>query len=100
VCTGDQSALIVYTSGTTGKPKGVVHTHASIGSQVRMLSKAWDYSSSDRILHCLPLHHVHGLFNMLLTPLFVGALVLVFFPPFPSGIFVLDARFDFSHNHR
>jgi long-subunit acyl-CoA synthetase (AMP-forming) len=58
VCTGDQSALIVYTSGTTGKPKGVVHTHASIGSQVRMLSKAWDYSSSDRVLHCLPLHHI------------------------------------------
>jgi non-ribosomal peptide synthetase component F len=37
VCTGDQSALIVYTSGTTGKPKGVVHTHASIGSQVSHL---------------------------------------------------------------
>ncbi|KAG0605790.1 hypothetical protein M758_9G088000 [Ceratodon purpureus] len=58
----EQAALIIYTSGTTGKPKGAVHTHSSIEAQVRMLAKAWDYSTKDRFLHCLPLHHI--LYNM------------------------------------
>lgn len=72
---GDQPALIIYTSGTTGKPKGVVHTHYSMGAQVKMLTEAWEYTSADRFLHCLPLHHVHGLFNALLAPLYAGAAV-------------------------
>eukprot|EP00252_Welwitschia_mirabilis_P021550 TRINITY_DN5558_c0_g1_i1.p1 TRINITY_DN5558_c0_g1~~TRINITY_DN5558_c0_g1_i1.p1 ORF type:complete len:410 (+),score=86.52 TRINITY_DN5558_c0_g1_i1:399-1628(+) len=75
IARGDQPALFVYTSGTTGKPKGVVHTHDSISSQVKMLAKAWEYKSNDTFLHCLPLHHVHGLFNALLAPLFAGCTV-------------------------
>jgi malonyl-CoA/methylmalonyl-CoA synthetase len=71
----DDPALIVYTSGTTGKPKGVVHTHNSINSQVRMLTEAWEYTSADHFLHCLPLHHVHGLFNALFAPLYARSLV-------------------------
>ncbi|KAI7736427.1 hypothetical protein M8C21_016100 [Ambrosia artemisiifolia] len=55
---GDDPALILYTSGTTGKPKGVVHTHNSILAQVKTLSTAWEYTSSDCFLHCLPLHHI------------------------------------------
>ncbi|KAL8153154.1 hypothetical protein V2J09_010914 [Rumex salicifolius] len=51
---GDVAALILYTSGTTGKPKGVVHTHQSILAQVQMLTEAWGYTSSDQFLHCLP----------------------------------------------
>ncbi|XP_010254053.1 PREDICTED: malonate--CoA ligase [Nelumbo nucifera] len=78
---GENPALIVYTSGTTGKPKGVVHTHKSIAAQVQMLTEAWGYTSSDQFLHCLPLHHVHGLFNALLAPLYAGALV-EFMPKF------------------
>ncbi|GAB2250160.1 hypothetical protein Droror1_Dr00013519 [Drosera rotundifolia] len=54
----EDAALILYTSGTTGKPKGVVHTHKSILAQVRTLSEAWGYSASDQFLHCLPLHHI------------------------------------------
>ncbi|XP_078439237.1 AMP-dependent synthetase and ligase family protein isoform X2 [Wolffia australiana] len=73
--TGVENALIVYTSGTTGKPKGVVHTHAGITAQVEILSEAWGYSSADQFLHCLPLHHVHGLFNALLAPLYAGSVV-------------------------
>lgn len=80
---GEQAALIIYTSGTTGKPKGAVHTHASIEAQVQMLAKAWEYSPKDRFLHCLPLHHVHGLVNILLAPLFAGA-TIEFLPKFST----------------
>ncbi|KFK38968.1 hypothetical protein AALP_AA3G183200 [Arabis alpina] len=82
----DDPALIIYTSGTTGKPKGVVHSHNSINSQVKMLTEAWEYTSADRFLHCLPLHHVHGLFNALFAPLYARSLV-EFLPKFSvSGI--------------
>ncbi|XP_061367514.1 probable CoA ligase CCL8 [Gastrolobium bilobum] len=77
----EDPALILYTSGTTGKPKGVVHTHRSIISQVQTLTKAWEYASADQFLHCLPLHHVHGLFNGLLAPLYAGSTV-EFMPKF------------------
>lgn len=78
---GNDLALILYTSGTTGKPKGVVHTHKSISSQVQILAEAWEYTPADRFLHCLPLHHVHGLFNALLAPLYAGSMV-EFMPKF------------------
>ncbi|CAJ2656215.1 probable CoA ligase CCL8 [Trifolium pratense] len=82
----EDPALILYTSGTTGKPKGVVHTHRSIIAQVQTLTKAWGYTSADQFLHCLPLHHVHGLFNGLLAPLYAGSTV-EFLPKFSvSGI--------------
>ncbi|XP_014516768.1 malonate--CoA ligase isoform X2 [Vigna radiata var. radiata] len=77
----DDPALILYTSGTTGKPKGVVHTHRSIISQVQTLAKSWEYTSADKFLHCLPLHHVHGLFNGLMAPLYAGSSV-EFLPKF------------------
>ncbi|KAM3380215.1 putative CoA ligase CCL8 isoform X1 [Capsicum galapagoense] len=72
---GEDPALILYTSGTTGKPKGVVHTHKGTLAQVQMLAEAWEYTSKDTFLHCLPLHHVHGLFNALLAPLYAGSTV-------------------------
>lgn len=78
---GTTPGLIIYTSGTTGKPKGVIHTHSGMNAQVKMLSEAWEYTSDDRFLHCLPLHHVHGLFNGLLAPLYAGAMV-EFLPKF------------------
>ncbi|KAI3455451.1 hypothetical protein Pfo_012114 [Paulownia fortunei] len=78
---GDDPALIIYTSGTTGKPKGAVHTHKGVLAQVQMLTDAWGYTSTDQFLHCLPLHHVHGLFNALLAPLYAGSTV-EFMPKF------------------
>jgi malonyl-CoA/methylmalonyl-CoA synthetase len=66
-------ALMVFTSGTTGRPKGVVHTHASLRAQIVAMVEAWDWSPDDRILQVLPLHHVHGIVNVTLCPLWVGA---------------------------
>ena len=69
----DRPALMVYTSGTTGSPKGAVHTHRSLLAQVSSLTEAWAWSPDDRILLVLPLHHVHGLVNVVLTALWNGA---------------------------
>ncbi len=69
----DRRAMILYTSGTTSKPKGVVHTHGSITSQIVSLVEAWGWTEKDRILLVLPLHHIHGIVNVLLCALWAGA---------------------------
>ena len=69
------NAMMVFTSGTTGKPKGVVTTHSNLEHQVGDLVAAWEWSANDKIPHFLPLHHVHGIVNKLLCPLSVGATV-------------------------
>lgn len=69
----DRPAMIIYTSGTTGRPKGVLHTHSNIQAMVQCLVSEWAWSRDDVILHTLPLHHVHGIVNKLLCPLWVGA---------------------------
>ncbi|BAZ16055.1 AMP-dependent synthetase and ligase [Calothrix sp. NIES-4071] len=69
----NRRALILYTSGTTGKPKGVVTTHQNIQAQVTSLITAWEWNKSDRILHILPLHHIHGIINVLTCALWAGA---------------------------
>ncbi|UCG21739.1 MAG: acyl-CoA synthetase [Deltaproteobacteria bacterium] len=66
-------AMILYTSGTTGKAKGVVSTHLNIQAQVKSLVEAWGWTSEDYILHVLPLHHVHGIINVLTCALWAGA---------------------------
>ncbi len=77
-------ALIIYTSGTTGRPKGVVTTHAGLGAQVSALVSAWGWTPADRILLVLPLHHVHGLVNGLITALAVGG-TCEMLPAFDAG---------------
>ncbi|KAM4058706.1 AMP-binding enzyme [Hirsutella rhossiliensis] len=78
---GDNAAgLMLYTSGTTNRPKGVLLPHSVLTAQSHSLMQAWKYSSSDRLLHVLPLHHIHGAVNALLTPLFAGASVEFMFP--------------------
>ena len=66
-------AMMVYTSGTTGKPKGVVSTHANLEAQITALIQAWSWQADDRILLVLPLHHVHGIVNVVCCALWAGA---------------------------
>ncbi|HEX6912223.1 MAG TPA: acyl-CoA synthetase, partial [Longimicrobium sp.] len=66
-------AMIVYTSGTTGRPKGAVTTHATLRAQVTSLVQAWGWTADDRTLLVLPLHHVHGIVNVLSCALWSGA---------------------------
>jgi malonyl-CoA/methylmalonyl-CoA synthetase len=66
-------AMIVYTSGTTGRPKGAVSTHQNIGAQIAALVEAWSWTPLDRLLLVLPLHHVHGIVNGLGCALAVRA---------------------------
>jgi malonyl-CoA/methylmalonyl-CoA synthetase len=61
---GERRAMILHTSGTTSRPKGVVTTHANITAQIASLVEAWEWSAEDYILLCLPLHHVHGIINV------------------------------------
>ncbi len=58
----NQPAAILYTSGTTGKPKGVVLTHGNLSSNGQTLHHIWGFQPGDVLLHALPVFHVHGLF--------------------------------------
>ncbi len=71
----DHPALLIYTSGTTGRPKGVLTTHANLTAQITALTEAWAWTERDRILHTLPLHHIHGVVNALACALWSGAAV-------------------------
>jgi malonyl-CoA/methylmalonyl-CoA synthetase len=77
---GDLDSLIIYTSGTTGTPKGVVHTFASVENQIQVLRGAWRWTSKDRTLCVLPLHHVHGLINVVGCAVSSGATLSFRFP--------------------
>ena len=58
---GDEAALLAYTSGTTGRPKGVPLSHANLLSSIRAAMQAWRWDESDVLVHALPFTHQHGL---------------------------------------
>ncbi len=74
----EDDAVIVYTSGTTGQPKGAVHTHRSLLSGVQALRVAWGWDPEDRLILALPLFHVHGLCAGLFGTLAAGGSTVVF----------------------
>ena len=69
----ERRALMLYTSGTTSRPKGVVLTHGNLTAQVECLTEAWAWTGDDRALHVLPLNHTHGVVNILACALWSGA---------------------------
>jgi malonyl-CoA/methylmalonyl-CoA synthetase len=73
----EDDALIVYTSGTTGRPKGAVHTHRSLLAGAQSLRLAWGWEPDDRLILALPLFHVHGLCAGLFGTLTAGASAVV-----------------------
>jgi malonyl-CoA/methylmalonyl-CoA synthetase len=68
----DTTALVMYTSGTTGPPKGVLQSRRAIASNLDALATAWRWTSADVLAHGLPLFHTHGLVLGVLGPLRVG----------------------------
>ncbi len=77
------AALQLYTSGTTGKPKGAVISHANLAAQQALLGEAWGWRPDDVLLHVLPLHHMHGLAIALLSAVGAGA-ATCFLPSFDA----------------
>lgn len=90
----DQSrrAMILYTSGTTGNPKGVVSTHQNIETQITSLTTSWEWSQDDHILNVLPLHHVHGIVNVLSCALWSGACCEFLTKFDPSTVFAIFCK--------
>jgi malonyl-CoA/methylmalonyl-CoA synthetase len=75
--TADDLAAILYTSGTTGRSKGAMLTHANLASNARALANAWHFSAADRLLHALPIFHTHGLFVATNVVLLTGGTMLL-----------------------
>ena len=87
-----RGAMILYTSGTTNLPKGVVSTHANLNAQIGALIEAWKWTSADATVCVLPLHHVHGVVNVVSCSLWAGA-TCEFMPNFSEkAIFDLIAQ--------
>ncbi|MGA7802457.1 MAG: malonyl-CoA synthase [Gammaproteobacteria bacterium] len=61
-CSADDNAVILYTSGTTGRPKGAMISHGNLAANGLALHQAWGWEPDDVLLHALPIFHIHGLF--------------------------------------
>jgi malonyl-CoA/methylmalonyl-CoA synthetase len=83
----DDLAAILYTSGTTGRSKGAMLTHANLAANGRTLQELWAFTSDDVLLHALPLFHAHGLFVALHCTLLAAARML-FLPRFDADAVV------------
>jgi malonyl-CoA/methylmalonyl-CoA synthetase len=80
---GDDIAAILYSSGTTGRPKGAMMSHANLGSNALTLHRLWGFRPDDVLLHCLPIFHTHGLFVAINCVLLNGT-AMIFCPKFDA----------------
>jgi malonyl-CoA/methylmalonyl-CoA synthetase len=80
----DDLAAVLYTSGTTGRPKGAMLSHENLRSNAEALVEAWRFTSADALIHALPIFHTHGLFVATNVTLMAGG-SMIFLPKFSSG---------------
>ncbi len=93
---GTDSALVLFTSGTTGKPKGVLMSHGSLGSNLKALQEIWEWTENDDLLLSLPLFHMHGLGVGINGSLALGSKVVIL-PKFePSLVASAISSYDIS----
>lgn len=85
----DDLAAILYTSGTTGRSKGAMLSHANLASNSETLREYWRFSRDDVLIHALPIFHTHGLFVATNVALFAGAST-VFLPKFEPDAIIAD----------
>jgi acyl-CoA synthetase (AMP-forming)/AMP-acid ligase II len=78
--------MMLYTSGTTNRPKGVLIPQSALAAQASSLLEAWKYTPDDRLLHLLPLHHIHGVVNAILAPIVAGSSVEFMYPFNPEKV--------------
>lgn len=79
----DDLAAILYTSGTTGRSKGAMLSHANLASNALTLLDYWRFTSADRLLHALPIFHTHGLFVATNVTIAAGS-AMIFLPRFDA----------------
>ena len=82
--TSEDLAALVYTSGTTGRPKGAMLTHGNLASNALTLERAWAFQRTDVLLHALPIFHVHGLMVALHTAM-LSACEVIFLERFDTS---------------
>lgn len=92
----DSTALIMYTSGTTGLPKGVVLSRRAVAADLDGLAQAWQWSPDDTLVHGLPLFHVHGLVLGVLGALRVGSRLVHTGKPTPQAYAAADGTMYFG----
>ncbi|RAU22010.1 malonyl-CoA synthase [Paramagnetospirillum kuznetsovii] len=80
---GDDIAAILYSSGTTGRPKGAMLSHDNLAANAATLHKLWGFRPDDVLLHCLPIFHTHGLFVAINCVLLNGT-PMIFCPKFDA----------------
>ena len=85
--TADDLAAILYTSGTTGRSKGAMLSHANLASNSDTLREAWGFTPDDVLIHALPIFHTHGLFVATNVTLLAGAAVH-FLPKFDADAII------------
>ena len=85
----DDLAALVYTSGTTGRPKGAMLTHGNLATNALALNEAWAFEPGDVLLHALPIFHVHGLMVALHTAM-LSACEMIFLERFHPSLVLAE----------